>query len=350
MQNKIELQNKSFEIFQRSSVYNAPEKLFFSYFDAIPNIKIISEIEQIEIQKMIESEYKPYISKTHFEKVWIKNKLHYENTRYVLKNNIIIAFTFDDICILFEPDNELFVNKILERIFSFTKKESRTKAISLVVAKQSTIGTKEILLKKPNLKIELHYNEDFKVVHQKVLKELRKENSKGLFLFYGSPGTGKSTYIKYLMHQQRKKVIFISPKMAGNLDSMVFTEFLIANTNSILVIEDAEELIVSRENNKNLHLSFLLNLTDGILADSLGIQIIATFNTNIQNIDKALLRKGRLTAIYEFKELEFQKVNTLFKHLKIENQEVLKSMSLADIFNFEADNFVENKEKVKIGF
>ena len=100
---------------------------------------------------------------------------------------------------------------------------------------------------------------------------------------------------------------------------------------TFLVIEDAEELIVSRENNQNSHLSFLLNLTDGILADSLGIQIIATFNTDIKNIDKALLRKGRLTSIYEFKELEFSKVNALFEHLKIENNETFKSMTLTDI-------------------
>ena len=149
---------------------------------------------------------------------------------------------------------------------------------------------------------------------------------------------------------QDEEVIFLSPKMAANLDNMAFTEFLLDNPNIILVIEDAEELIVSRNNHGNSHLSFLLNLTDGLIADSLGIQIIATFNTDVKNIDKALLRKGRLTAIYEFKELTAKKANELSKHLGLEYFDALQPMSLADIFNYKEANFSIGTEKVKIGF
>ena len=145
-------------------------------------------------------------------------------------------------------------------------------------------------------------------------------------------------------------MIFLSPKTAATLDSTIFTEFLLDNPNVVLVIEDAEELIVSRDSNQNSQLSFLLNLTDGLIADSLGIQIIATFNTDLKNIDKALLRKGRLTAIYEFKELEFQKANKLLNHLMIEDFETLKPMTLADVFNYKENNFNVKKEKTKFGF
>jgi glucose-1-phosphate thymidylyltransferase short form len=78
------------------------------------------------------------------------------------------------------------------------------------------------------------------------------------------------------------------------------------NKNSVFVIEDAEELITSREEVRNSNLSMLLNLTDGLLGESLGIQIIATFNTDVKNIDKALLRKGRLSQIYAFKALSIE--------------------------------------------
>jgi ATP-dependent 26S proteasome regulatory subunit len=121
------------------------------------------------------------------------------------------------------------------------------------------------------------------------------------------------------------------------------------NPNCILVIEDAEDLILSRDNHHNSKLSFLLNLTDGLLGESLGIQIIATFNTDLKNIDNALLRKGRLTSIYEFKPLTIDKTNTLLKSLGHE-VEINESLPLADIFNIEISNNYEPKLKKAVGF
>jgi ATP-dependent 26S proteasome regulatory subunit len=93
----------------------------------------------------------------------------------------------------------------------------------------------------------------------------------------------------------------------------------------------------------------LLNLTDGLLGESLGIQIIATFNTDIRNIDKALLRKGRLSTIYEFKNLSIDRTNTLLQKLG-HNIEVNNPMPIAEIFNFDKDNHYIPKLQKTIGF
>jgi hypothetical protein len=350
MKNKLELQNKSFEIFENGGNYINQTRMYFAYFNAIPNIKTVDEIDERELIKWIKSEYKEDIISVKYQEKCSKTKRGFNDLFFFLNNKILINIFSDNFYVLFNEMQEEIAELMIQKAITFVKKRNRTKEISLVITTKRGLDTKEIEIKKPQLTIDLHYNDDFKNVHQIVLKTLKQKKQKGLFLFHGLPGTGKSTYIKYLIHQQNKKVIFISPKMAGSLDSTDFTEFLIHNENSILVIEDAEDLITSRENNQNSHLSFLLNLTDGILADSLGIQIIATFNTNIKNIDKALLRKGRLTAIYEFKELEFQKVNALFEHLKIEHQETFKPMTLTNIFNFKETSFEVKKEKVRIGF
>jgi SpoVK/Ycf46/Vps4 family AAA+-type ATPase len=247
-------------------------------------------------------------------------------------------------------DGVVKVFYLQQKMIPFIKQKAKTKEINFIVSGSRNLYTKEIEIKRPKVNIDLHYNDDFKEVHQIVLKTLRKNKTKGLFLFHGIPGTGKSTYIKSLILQLNKKVIFLSPKIAANLDNMAFTEFLIDNPNIVLVIEDAEDLIISRENNQNSQLSFLLNLTDGLIADSLGIQIIATFNTDLKNIDKALLRKGRLTAIYEFGALHFNKANQLLKHLNIHDFETMQPMILADIFNYNETNFNRKREKSKIGF
>jgi ATP-dependent 26S proteasome regulatory subunit len=137
--------------------------------------------------------------------------------------------------------------------------------------------------------------------------------------------------------------------MAGELDNLNMTPFLLNNKNAVFVIEDAEELIASREEVRNSNLSMLLNLTDGLLGESLGIQIIATFNTDVKNIDKALLRKGRLSQIYEFKNLSLDRTNNLLQKLG-HNIEATLPLPVAEIFNFDKDNHYIPKLQKAVGF
>ena len=101
--------------------------------------------------------------------------------------------------------------------------------------------------------------------------------------------------------------------MASVITSPGLVSILIENPNSILVIEDAENIVVDRERNSNSRVSALLNISDGLLSDCLNIQIICSFNTDISKVDSALMRKGRLIAKYEFKELEVEKARALSK-------------------------------------
>jgi len=96
-------------------------------------------------------------------------------------------------------------------------------------------------------------------------------------------------------------------------------------------------------------LANLLNLGDGLLSDALNIKIICTFNADVQQIDKAILRKGRLIARYEFKELDVEKVNLLFEKNKIAHT-TKHPMTLADIYNFTDKDFSKQKNKKTVGF
>ena len=84
-----------------------------------------------------------------------------------------------------------------------------------------------------------------------------------------------------------------------------------------------------------------------MLGDSLHLKFFCTFNTDLNNIDTALLRKGRLSMKYKFEFLTVDKVQKLFDKLGI-NQKATKEMPLCDIFNFEVEN--GKTEKKKIGF
>ena len=141
------------------------------------------------------------------------------------------------------------------------------------------------------------------------------------------------------------------PGLAGNMDSPNVANLLLRNRNTVFVIEDAEELLNSRDVGRNSSISMLLNLTDGLLGETLGIQIICTFNTNLKNIDKALLRKGRLLALYDFKPLAPVKAKILLNEIGVPGFSVSEAMTLADIFNTEDELYVhKNDNRPQIGF
>ena len=349
--NELKLINNSFDIYNDGREYINQYRLFHAYFGVVPNVKKIVDVDVTAMRIWIADELKEEIELEHYEQYYESTKKMnlYCDHFLILKNGIVLNLYGYNVYLLFIPKDEIVAQELQNLLLRFQKKPIRTTQISLIVNSSGGLITKGIELKKPKLNLDLHYNDDFKIIHQNILKNIKKKQAKGLYLFHGIPGTGKSTYIKYLIHQQNKKVIFLSPSMAGNLDNVELTNFLLDNQNCVLVIEDAEELILSRDNHHNSKLSFLLNLTDGLLGESLGIQIIATFNTDLKNIDKALLRKGRLTAIYEFKELELPKTNSLLKQLG-NDIETIKPLVLADIFNFKIDTNYRPKLKKAVGF
>jgi hypothetical protein len=91
-----------------------------------------------------------------------------------------------------------------------------------------------------------------------------------------------------------------------------------------------------------------VNISDGLLADFLNVQLICTFNSPLTLIDSALLRKGRLIARYEFGKLSTAKAQKLSNHLKL-NGTITKPMTVAEITNQHEQNF-ETKQVQVIGF
>jgi hypothetical protein len=182
------------------------------------------------------------------------------------------------------------------------------------------------------LSLEDNYNENMKDTHQTILRRLNKKEDKGLVLLHGKPGTGKTSYIRYLLTRIRKKVFYLPPDMAETLTAPVLMDFLMQHTDSVLVIEDAENILTDRANSRSSAVSALLNLSDGLLSDCLNIQILCTFNVDISRIDSALLRQGRLIACHEFKALETTKAQSLSDKLGFRTR-ITQPMTLAEIYN-----------------
>lgn len=209
--------------------------------------------------------------------------------------------------------------------------------------------TEEINISKKELEVDKLYNDDFLPIH-KIINDSLEVDSSGLILLHGPPGTGKTSYIKYLLSEHGSRdFIFIPNDFVNELLQPGFISFLISNKNSILVIEDAEKVIISRDTQaENSVVSTILQLTDGLFSDYLNIKIICTFNTSIDKVDKALLRKGRMIAYYEFKALEAEKANALVSSLGHEPR--YTEMTLAEIFNLDKQAFDAARSTKSIGF
>ncbi|MDZ7848138.1 MAG: hypothetical protein U5L96_16060 [Owenweeksia sp.] len=95
--------------------------------------------------------------------------------------------------------------------------------------------------------------------------------------------------------------------------------------------------------------STLLNISDGLLSDCLNIQIICSFNTDISKIDQALIRKGRLIAKYEFRELEVEKAQLLSQKIGCPTT-ITQPMTLAEIYNQNEGEYKQREKKSAIGF
>lgn len=343
------------------SVYGADmptEQLFVLFFDSLPSKQTDSKYYDPEIENYFKEigfseEMRINATNRRFEigsqTMFINHEKHLilRITGHVnkKKDNLVNVEFFYNI-----KRGELNTQLDLTKIETFVRTKKRAN-IHLVKSEHGHLDTEEYDLIIPPVDLELNYGESFKIIHDTIVDRLNRKGDKGIILLHGQHGTGKTSYIKYLTSLvSDKDILFIPPSMAEMLSDPSMIPFLMDHRDSILIIEDAERVIGDREsgNVSSAGVSNVLNLTDGILGDCLSIQIIATFNMRKENIDKALLRKGRLIAEHKFEKLTLEETNKLLKHL---NKDVIvkEGMTLADIYNVDVEVHKTIKTN-KLGF
>jgi energy-coupling factor transporter ATP-binding protein EcfA2 len=255
--------------------------------------------------------------------------------------------------VLYYSDPDLVKDLIHEMITTFYVKRTyqpESSNICLIIQNGPSLDTVEYGVKIKDVDVELNYGKKFIPTFNNIIKRLNTKSDKGIILLHGEPGTGKTSLIKYIAKKVKKQILFVPPSMAESITSPSFIPFLMEHSDSILIIEDAERILTSREQQgSNLGVTNILNLSDGILGDCLNIQVVATFNTNLKNIDTALLRKGRLIAEYEFGKLNIEESNKLLNHLGKDNV-TDKPMTLTEIYNVDKEEFRSTQSRQAVGF
>lgn len=279
--------------------------------------------------------------------VWDDKDIYTSRFYLVSKNEpLMIYYEYDNLNIITHLGTEAIDNVVEKYIKKYNQDNDKVKCYAIVKDPDMYLNDFDIELD-GDLDYDM-YNEGFEEVHKRIVHSIEKDKN-GLYLLYGKPGTGKSTYIRHLIKEcgtEDRKFIYVPCKLFDALTDPTSLNFLMRNRGNVFIIEDCENLVTVDDDIRSDGITDLLNMTDGLLSDALNIKIICTFNTDYEKIDEALLRPGRCRCKYDFDLLDKDRANKVAEKFKI--QKVDKDISLAELFNPE-ETFVEEKKK-RIGF
>jgi hypothetical protein len=157
--------------------------------------------------------------------------------------------------------------------------------------------------------LALHYGDDLVLWEHELIQRLQNQVN-GLVVLRGDPGTGKSSFLRHVIARLAKthRAYLVPTSHFGMLTSPDMPRFWARQNyrskfQNLVILEDAEALLARRDGSNDAQVSNLLNLADGLLGDSMRLQLIATVNAPLDKLDPAVTRCGRLLGHREFRRL-----------------------------------------------
>jgi hypothetical protein len=117
----------------------------------------------------------------------------------------------------------------------------------------------------------------------------------------------------------------------------------------VVILEDAESLLMQRSGDNRAALSNVLNVADGLLGEFLNLHLVCTINCESNQLDPAIIRSGRLLDSWQFRKLTAVEARNLCAAKWIELRERKDDYSLAEIYNG-AGRISANGSSNHIGF
>lgn len=154
-----------------------------------------------------------------------------------------------------------------------------------------------------------------------------------IIILIGEPGTGKTNFIRSILHQMDKEVYLSYDSNILKKDD-IFISFVADRNAGAFVIEDADNLLASRRSGNDI-MSKLLNVGDGLI--SLGKKKLI-FSTNLEttnDIDPAITRPGRCFDVLKFRKLTLDEANNICDEYNLDYLSEKKQYTIAEIFNRE---------------
>jgi hypothetical protein len=125
------------------------------------------------------------------------------------------------------------------------------------------------------------------------------EDNANVLILLGEPGTGKTTFVREMIHRQNMSTMVTHDAELMNKDEL-FISF-IGGDEDLLVLEDSDVMIASRMDGNHI-MAKLLNAADGLIRTRKKMVLTANL-AHVEEIDTALIRPGRCFGVVKFREL-----------------------------------------------
>ncbi len=254
---------------------------------------------------------------------------------YVEINKQSEDFIVNEVCIYYKDleQQQKFENLIADLSNCIIDYQDDTlNKINTVCISNNTVELDPIFIPEElNENIENKYSDSTLKKLDKLVKKIKK-NEKGLTIFSGENGLGKTNACKYISSKVDRMSIFIPNNMIDHtINNPDFKTFLKRFDKTLIIIDDCEFLYNSYNKN-NTFTNNILQLIDGFHSDSIRVHFLLTFNIEEDEIDENLLNCNNLIDSIEFDLIDSEKANELCKSLNI-NKKFKEDTRLIDIFS-----------------
>ena len=225
--------------------------------------------------------------------------------------------------LVFFYKNEASIDKVQEIIAKLDecaidfREEEINNLNTLSISQNSVLDIEPINNDKIDLDcVESYYSsQTFKSLN-KTIKKIKK-SSKGLTILYGERGTGKTSIVKHIADKLDRIVIFIPNNFLDQtINNPEFRRFLKKYHKPVIVIDDCEMVFSEVFAKSNIIGNNLLQLVDGLLSDSIEVNIISIFNVDDwSEIDHSFIDCNNLIDIVKFEYLSEKEADELSTHL-----------------------------------
>jgi hypothetical protein len=156
------------------------------------------------------------------------------------------------------------------------------------------------------------------------------DSSASVLILIGPPGTGKTSFIKNMIHRSEGDAKITYDEKVMNNDGL-FAEFVESDTR-FMIMEDADTFMKSRADGNTSMMHRFLNVSDGLISAADKKLVFSTNLPSIKDIDAALMRPGRCYDVLHFRALTRAEALVVAKNLKIDLPDG-QEFTLAELFN-----------------
>lgn len=287
----------------------------------------VSDIDRVIRQKNLVEEYsfKFYHREHHIiGHIWVNKEStwgteHYVETDESCTGNYVIRIVGKSgVVNHYSEKIEEFIGELFKKDFLI---EKTNHYFHTVVSGQNGLSVERIDKRISEPLIKENYEDNILKSFNRLKKNLEHNGELGrLTILNGPPGTGKTYFIRGLINELENFVPIVISSTLINEASVnalfpTLQAFASGDKKMLLILEDADNILVTRDGGNMSFVSSLLNFADGFMGEVLDLYLLATTNAETLDIDDAIKRPGRLNEVVNFQTLPQSKALDIYERL-----------------------------------